>query len=66
MSAQRLQDSSRKYNCDLYRMNADEFIACSEVVYSDESLTQLLDELSDDMQKPFDIAGKTLNIGAAE
>ena len=67
--SQRLAEVTKTYNCDLYRLTSDEFIICSDTVFSNETYDQLLVDLMDTMHKPLDISGKklivTISIGAA-
>ncbi len=65
----RLSEITKTYNCDLYRLTSDEFIICSDTVFSNETYDQLLADLMGTMHKPLDINGKklivTISIGAA-
>lgn len=67
--SQRLSEVTKIYNCDLYRLTSDEFIICSDTVFSNDTFDQLLIDLMETMHKPIDINNKklivTISIGAA-
>lgn len=63
--AVRLRQAARYYNCDLYRITADEFIACSETVFSNGTLEQLLEDILQQMRIPFEIEERFLQVSVS-